>query len=203
MKLEAFEERLLHLWVTTRIPFTRANLQVLTGVPRARLERWLDELATSGVLDVDVGDEGEMRWKVLGAERPRSGPETVAERETMDRLRADVSKAKTALQVAGTLGRLPARTEGGKSIVASGALSFFFGPAGWLYAAPLRTAGPAALVWLILCMLLPKVLLLPLLGLMAPISALAGMGYAMRHNQHGERTPLLGAKKPDEPRDGG
>jgi len=192
VKLEAFEEQLLRLWVTTRIPFTRANLQVLTRVPRARLERWLDELTAGEVLDVDAGNDGEMIWRVRGADRPRSGPETVAEKETLERLQGDVSKVKTALQVAGSLGRLPATRQGGKSIVASGVLSFFLGPAGWLYAAPLATAIPATLVYVILCMLLPKFLLLPLLGVAAPISALAGMGYAARHNQHGRRTLLLG-----------
>ena len=198
MNLETFEAKLLDLWVTTRIPFTRANLQVLAGVPRARLERWLDELAAGGVVDVDAGEDGEMIWRVRGAERPRSGPQTIHEKETLDRLRSDVSKAKTALQLAGRLGGVPSKPEGGKSVVASGVLSFFLGPAGWLYAAPLGTAVPAALVYLILCMLLPKFLLLPLLGVTAPLRALAGLGYAARHNQHGRRTPLLGPKTPGE-----
>jgi hypothetical protein len=194
---KSFEARILHLWVTTRIPFTRANLQVLTGVGRKRLDRWLDELCAAGVLDVDVSDAGDMTWSVRGAERPRSGAETVGEHSRMERLTAEVAPAKsTALALAGKLGGLRAPSEGGKSLVASGVLSFFFGPAGWLYAAPLKTAGPATLVYLILCMLLPKFLLLPLLGVTAPISALIGLGYAWRHNQHGERTPLLGPKKP-------
>ena len=190
---------MLRLWVTTRVPFTRANLQVMTGAPRKRMEGWLDELCAAGVMDVDVDDQGEMTWKVLGAERPRSGPETVAEKETMDRLGASVAGSKGALgalELVKRAGGLPARSEGDKSMIASGALSFFFGPAGWLYAAPLRTAGPAALGWLIAIWLLPQFLLLPILGVTAPISALAGLGYAWRHNQTGKRTPLLGPKKP-------
>ena len=71
-----FEHRLLSLWMTTRMPLTRANLQFVTGVPRAKLGKWLDQLVADGVLDVDADDEGEM---ILGrarrrARRQRPGP---------------------------------------------------------------------------------------------------------------------------------
>ena len=79
-------------------------------------------------------------------------------------------------------------------------LSFFFGPIGWLYAAPLKEAGVAVLAYVILCALLPHFLLVPLMGLMHPLSAAIGIAYAYRHNQKGERTPLLPEKSPDKSR---
>ena len=49
------------------MPLTRPNLQFVTGVPRAKLDKWLDQLVADGVLDVDADDDGEMVWGVRGA----------------------------------------------------------------------------------------------------------------------------------------
>src|SRR5207248_5388147 len=78
-----------------------------------------------------------------------------------------------------------------RSLVASGALSFFFGPLGWLYAAPLKDALPGILLFALLYAVLPHFLLLPLLGLLLPVSALAGVTYAWLYNKQGERTSLV------------
>jgi hypothetical protein len=82
-----------------------------------------------------------------------------------------------------------------KSLVGSGVLSVLLGPVGWIYAAPLREAIPGVAIYLGLCSLLPHALLAPLLGVLAPLSGVAGVYYAWRHNQTGERTPLFGHKK--------
>ena len=74
------------------------------------------------------------------------------------------------------------------------------GPLGWLYAAPLCEAVPGAAGYVGLRWLLPHFLLLPVLGVVAPICRVAGVHYAWRHNQTGERTGLFsdrdGTKKP-------
>jgi hypothetical protein len=197
---KSFEQQLLQLWMTTRVPFTRANLQFYTGLDRAKLERRLDELVGSGVLEVDSDDGGELIWTVAGARRPADGPTDVAEAQKLDRLRSEIAPSPSAPSKSGALvkrARTAAAlatpsTSGGKSLIASGALSFFFGPLGWLYAAPLKEALPAICLYFLICALFPHFLLAPLLGIANPLSALAGIGYALRHNQRGERTPLLG-----------
>jgi hypothetical protein len=78
-----------------------------------------------------------------------------------------------------------------KSLVASGLLSFFFGPIGWLYAGHWKEALPAAGVLILLKFILPTFLLLPLLGVVGPVSAGVGVLYAWMYNRKGERQKLL------------
>jgi hypothetical protein len=194
VKRSELEQQVLKLWMTSRVPLTRANLQFYTGVGRERLERWLGELVGSGVLEVDSDDAGELIWTVPGAERPHDGPTKVVEVQKLEQLRSELGRTPSRALVprANPLDALA--LPGGrddKSLVASGALSFFLGPVGWLYAAPLKEAVPAILVYLVALSLLPHVLLYPLLGIFAPLSALTGAAYAWRHNQRGERTSLL------------
>jgi hypothetical protein len=85
-----------------------------------------------------------------------------------------------------------------KSILLSGILSLFFGPLGWLYAAPWAVAIPGSAAYLLVCAILPKFLLVYLLGLLAPLSALGGVVYAMGFNMAGKRTPIFG--KDEEPK---
>ncbi len=199
MTRDDFEHRLLSLWMTTRMPLTRANLQFVTGVPRAKLEKWLDQLVADGVVDVDADDDGEMVWGVRGAARPATGPQKPEEVKKLADLKREVGGATTTAGAAALvkLGAGAAHslvTSGGdsrKSLVASGVLSFFFGPLGWLYAAPLKEAGTVAILYLVLCALMPHFLLAPLLAIAHPLSAAIGVAYAWRHNQKGERTSLL------------
>jgi hypothetical protein len=194
---DEFEHQLLSLWMTTRVPFTRANLQYVTGVARGKLGTWLDALVADGVLDVDSDDTGEMIWTVRGANRATTGPDKPEEVRKLAELKRQVRSDQrgTALVKAGAAAlTLPSASAGGsgqKSLIASGVLSFFLGPLGWLYAAPLKEAGVAILAYVILCAVLPHFLLAPLVGLMHPLSAAIGVAYAYRHNQKGERTPLL------------
>ena len=207
MKQKDFEARVLAIWLRSRVPLTLAHVQHLTGAPRDRSKQWLDAMTVAGQLEADVADDGEMIWTVRGAERPRGGPETVAEMERLEALGREVAVARvpTALAVRAALGGgLTARGDGKKSVVASGVLSAVLGPLGWLYAAPLREAVPGAAAYVGLCALLPHFLLFPLLGVLAPISGVAGVYYAWRHNQTGERTGLFSdrelTKKPPKRR---
>jgi hypothetical protein len=82
-----------------------------------------------------------------------------------------------------------------KSWLASGALSLFLGPVGWLYAGSFREAAPAALAWLLVGGLafniIPAILLLPVLAVLMPLSGIAGVVYALTYNRHGERQRLF------------
>ena len=79
MNRDEFESRVLQLWSTTRVPLTRANLMLVTGAPRAKLERWLDKLVSDGILELDSDDAGEMLYNVCGATRPLRGPTSAGE----------------------------------------------------------------------------------------------------------------------------
>lgn len=193
MNQKDFEARVLEIWMRTRIPLTQPTVQHLTGGSRQKVKAWLDAMVVESVLEADVDPAGEMIYTVRGAERPRSGPETVAEMERMDKLGAAAGSATRALAFAArTGGGMLRRGEGDeKSVIASGALSFFLGPVGWLYAAPLKEAVPAIAIWVAAYHFLPAFLLLPLLGIAAPAAGLAGVYYAWRHNQTGKRTGLF------------
>jgi hypothetical protein len=195
-----FESRVLHLWVTTRVPLTRANLAVYTGAPREKVERWLDALVTAGVLDLDSDDEGELIYRVRGAARPASGATTIGEVVKRDQLEGEVAKltrrsgSRRAPAGEGALARIERETGalarragaaaalrgggGDRSVIASAALSFFLGPLGWLYAAPLKTAAAGIAGFMVLYWLLPAFLFAPLLGLLLPASAAAGAYFA-------------------------
>jgi hypothetical protein len=190
MTQQKFESRVLEIWMRSRIPLTLAHVQHLTGAPRGKAKRWLDDMTTGGALDADVADDGEMIWTVRGAQRPPAGPTTVAEMERLERLTAEVSggKALAPLSAAKALAR---RGGDDKSVVASGVLSLVLGPLGWLYAAPLREAVPGIAAFAAAGALLPHFLLMPLLAIATPLSGIAGVYYAWRHNQTGQRTGLF------------
>ena len=187
MNREEFEASLLHLWVTTRVPFTRANLQYATGATRKQIERWSDELVSSGVLDIDSDHDGELIFAVRGAQRPKNGTTSVADVVKVSRLEDEVKRASRALVAVPAAERALRAGDGKKSVLASTALSFFLGPIGWLYAAPLKEAIPASVVFVLLAKLLPMFIFGPLLGILLPLSAAAGGAYALVHNQSGGR----------------
>lgn len=91
--------------------------------------------------------------------------------------------------------------EGEKSWLASGLLSMFFGPLGWLYAGSLREAIPASLAYLVagaILMKLPMLLLMPVMMVVMPISGIAGAVYAWQYNRNGHRTRLFGKDDEDD-----
>ena len=212
MNQEAFEARLLHLWMTTRVPLTRANVLFFTQAPRRKADRWLEALVEDGVLEFDSDDHGEMLWMVRGAERPDRGPEKVEDVLHLEQLRGEVHRRGGPPSLrpmpasrppgpasGGALSRPAAPAE--KSLLVSGALSLIFGPAGWLYAGHTRESLPAMLafalaVWAL--RLLPFILAGPAISLVYAASGALGVLYAWEYNKHGQATPLLGGD--DRPR---
>lgn len=214
MNREEFEASVLDLWMSTRIPISRAHLQYHTGLGRQKVERWLDELTAEGVVECDVDDEGEMLWRVPGAARSSSGPRTFAElgrsgtaprrapgsgkvrrapadADPLESIRAAMTLAKT--------GTAAARRQAGmqkkdgdqeKSLAVSAGLSLL-GPIGWLYAGSLREAAIATVAAAVIWKLTPAFLLMPILWLALPLSAVVGLVYAWQHNRTGQRTPLF------------
>jgi hypothetical protein len=203
MKQHDFEGRVLSLWTTSRVPLTRANLLAHTKVPRAQMDAWLEEMAKERLIELDTDDEGELVWKVRGSTRPSRGPQSLAElsgsgsgsSSLLNQVDGLAASAGLAARAAGL--SLKLKSQGGaaasdrKSLLASGALSFFFGPIGWLYAGPLKEALPAILVYVIVCSIVPKFLLVYLLGPVNVVATIAGVLYAWSYNQSGKRLPLV------------
>lgn len=194
MTQDDFEGAVLELWTKTRVPLTRANVVSYTKVPRTKAERWLDEMVKAGVLELESDADGELLWEVRGSRRPSSGAETIGEVERKERLSAEVDRLTSGASLALRAAGLSKPTQSGqkKSMLASGALSFFFGPIGWIYAAPLKEALPAIIAYVIVCSILPNFLLVYVLGLVNGFSGLAGALYAWSYNHSGERAPLFG-----------
>ena len=197
MNQHDFESRVLQLWMTTRVPLTRANVLYYTKAPRKKVERWLDEMVRENVLDVDSDDEGEMIWVVRGSARPARGPERIEDVVKLNELSTEVRGQGGALARLDSLRELSSLSRGAqgeKSVIASGLLSLFFGPFGWLYAAPMKEAVPAALVTAAVLWLVPHFLLIPfyaLMPLMMIASGAVGVLYAWQHNRAGHPVPLL------------
>jgi len=105
--------------------------------------------------------------------------------------------AKKAQGVKQELARRPKAGE--KSWIKSGVASMVLGPIGWLYAGSLREAVPASAAWVALMLLaskiLPMVLLMPVLMVALPLSAIAGVVYALQYNRAGGRQRLFDKDK--------
>lgn len=117
-------------------------------------------------------------------------------------LKADLDRvasgAALALEVAGL--KTPTRALGKKRLLVSGGLSFLFGPFGFLYAAPLKEAIPAIVVYVaafwLLSLVLPSLLLVWPLAIVNVATAAAGALYAWGFNSAGKRVPMI-LKEPD------
>ena len=91
MNRNEFESKVLELWMKSRIPLTQANLQYFAGVPRKKLDEWLDDLLGSGVLDINIEGSESLEYTVPGSERSVDGPTTC---EAYERKREMVAEAK-------------------------------------------------------------------------------------------------------------
>ena len=90
-----------------------------------------------------------------------------------------------------------ARPKGdGKSWPISAGLSLVLGPLGWLYAGSFREAIPAGAAYVaaayVVSKILPTFLLMPVLLFALPLSAIAGLVYALQYNRTGKRQRLFG-----------
>lgn len=124
----------------------------------------------------------------------------VAEIDHGDGLAGAIELASKANRVKQELAKKPGKGE--KSWIKSGVASLALGPIGWLYAGSLREAVPATAVWLLLATLaskiLPTFLMLPVLMVVLPLSAIAGVVYALQYNRHGGRQRLFDKEKPKQ-----
>jgi hypothetical protein len=91
------------------------------------------------------------------------------------------------------------RKKGEKSWAISGVASLALGPVGWLYAGSWREAVPATAAWVMLTALassfLPVFLMLPVLMVVLPLSAIGGVVYALQYNRSGTRQRLFDSEK--------
>jgi hypothetical protein len=89
--------------------------------------------------------------------------------------------ARRAHGVKKELTRVPKAGE--KSWVKSGVASLLLGPLGWLYAGSFREAVPASAAWVafgaLASKVIPMFLLMPVLMVIMPLSAIAGAVYAL------------------------
>ncbi|HTR54365.1 MAG TPA: hypothetical protein VMJ10_26915 [Kofleriaceae bacterium] len=123
------------------------------------------------------------------------------EPESDEGLGGALELASRANKVKNELARKP--TKGQKSWIVSSVASLVLGPVGWLYAGSLREAIPATAGWLVLATIaskiLPTFLLMPVLLVVMPLSAIAGLVYALQYNRHGGRQRLFDKDK-DKPK---
>lgn len=104
--------------------------------------------------------------------------------------------ASKANRVKQELARKPGKGE--KNWMISGGASLLLGPVGWLYAGSMREAVPASAAWLLLAAiaskLIPTFLIMPVLMVVMPLSAIAGVVYALQYNRAGKRQRLFDDK---------
>jgi len=151
--------------------------------------------------------EREAEAAALAAKEARAKPTAIARRPVIDDAADDddsslgsaLALAKKAHGVKQEIARQPKAGE--KSLVKAGLASLLLGPLGWLYAGSWREAIPASAIWLLIgaaaSKIIPMFLLMPVMMVVLPASAIAGMMYASRYNKHGKRQRLF-AKKPEE-----
>lgn len=214
VKPQDFEQAILELAMTTRVPLTRANILFYSGAGAKQAERWLDDMLKSGLLEFDSDDNGDITYVFVGAQRPPSGATSLTRCSAcrqvtgagirctrcgqlldaqMRALRSQIDGAGTALQLVSSGGRSllnqPTRP-GDKNLVVAGVLGLL-GPWGWFYSAPLREAGTATAAFLLAYWLIPHIILYPLMSLMLPVSAMVGVLYAWKHNRQGSPSSLF------------
>lgn len=117
--------------------------------------------------------------------------------DQLESLGGALELATKANRVKNELARAPRK--GDKSWIASGVASLALGPVGWLYAGSLREAVPATAGWLVLAAIaskiLPVFLMMPVLMVVLPLSAIAGVVYALQYNRAGGRQRLFDGDK--------
>jgi hypothetical protein len=92
--------------------------------------------------------------------------------------------------------------QGDKSWLASAGLSLILGPVGWLYAGSFREAIPGAFLYIVVAAILSKLpifLVWPVMAVLLPASAIAGLVYALQYNKHGKRMRLWDKDKKQLP----
>ncbi|HMU39838.1 MAG TPA: hypothetical protein PKE31_12600 [Pseudomonadota bacterium] len=213
MRPQKFEQAVLELSMTTRVPLSRANVVFYTGHKSQDVDKWLDEMIRDGLLDFDTDDDGELLYNVCGAKRPLTGGKelvrcTACKQASVSgtrcnrcgqlldsQLRAlkdevENKLVKTALRkLPETLPLADGSLRGEKNVAVGGALGLL-GPLGWFYAAPLKEAALGSAAFLLLWWI-SKWLVFGFSWLLLPASALMGALYAYKYNREGRRSGLL------------
>ncbi|HEX8113099.1 MAG TPA: hypothetical protein VF516_35455 [Kofleriaceae bacterium] len=115
--------------------------------------------------------------------------------DPLEDLSGALELASKANRVKQELARKPRKGE--KNWMISGGASLL-GPIGWLYAGSLREAVPATAAWLLVASVVWKILpflWMPLMMVVMPLSAIAGVIYALSYNRAGGRQRLFSDKK--------
>lgn len=119
--------------------------------------------------------------------------------DSLDNLGGALELAGKANRVKQELTRAPGK--GDKSWKISALVSAGLGPIGWLYAGSMREAVPASAATLLFALvaskILPVFLMLPVLMVVMPLSAIAGVMYATQFNRSGKRQRLFDKSKTD------
>jgi hypothetical protein len=202
--------------VMQRLAALEAEVKADADAQSARKAAALAKLRDQRVTQTAERDQLRTRQAALvGKKRPEPEPEPEPEIEAPARSRrralandddeaedhADrLENLSGALELASKANRVkqelsrPARN-GDKSWVKSGVVSLALGPVGWLYAGSMREAVPATVGSVALAALalkiLPLFLILPVWMVAAPLSAIAGVVYALQYNRNGSRQRLF------------
>lgn len=176
-----------------------AEVKADADAQRVRKEAALAKLRAQRAADQAEKDAVRKGQQALVAPKAAARPRSKVDQ--MDDLGSALELAGKANQVKQELTRKPGKGE--KSWIKSGVASLALGPIGWLYAGSLREAVPAAAGWIALLTLaskiLPMVLLMPVLMVALPLSAIGGVVYALQYNRHGGRQRLFGDEKKQLP----
>lgn len=179
---------------------------VLTELPRATVESWLEDLQRDAKLvpKAEPKPSATAERKVGTKERSSDDDESIFSRakSLKDEVVGDVVKAQLGLD------RDEKKVEK-KSIFTGAILGLLFPPLALGYAAPIVEGLLAGGAYLLVAIAMFYVAKLPVLGgiVQMPImltlhvlGALAGLAYAFRYNRTGARTPLLmrGKRKTEE-----
>jgi hypothetical protein len=165
--------------------------------PAAKVEP--DDLGAADLGAEDLGAEiereirGKIQRRARAAEIEDLDDHSARKQNKLDDLGGAIELASKANRVKHELTRT--RKQGEKSWLVSGAASFALGPVGWLYAGSMREAVPASLAYALLgaaaFKIIPMFLLMPVLLLVLPLSAIAGVVYALHYNRNGSRQRLF------------
>lgn len=185
-------ERIVQAMRAEGVALTMPNLMLRTELPRATIERWLEEVERGRREDRD-------EWKKpAGSDNPMD-----ALRSQVDTLRREAVKAVATAAVREKFGlEETPRVHGAiqradKDLRWGAGLGLVGGPLGLFYAAPLHVAAAASAGYVAAILLLR---LIPVFGSVAvaylvPLvhlgCAAAGAAYAWRYNRTGRRTPLF------------
>lgn len=190
--------------VRARLKALEAEVAATAAADRARKEAARERILARRAAAAAESDALRERQAALVRKRTRASDPPPARDDASDLDRALVL-ARKAGDVKAELSK--PRAAGEKSWLISSALSFFFGPLGWLYAGSFRETIPAALIYVavagIVSKIIPMFLLMPVLMVLLPLSGIAGLVYAIGHNRAGKRIRLFGDDGKPDPRTGG